>query len=165
MNILTLPGDGIGPEITKQAVKIIKALSPNFNIDEAPIGGAGYDADGDPLPQTTLQKAKDADAILMGSVGDWKYDQLPRELRPERGLLRIRSELNLFANLRPAMLFDQLVDSSSLKPNIVSGLDILIVRELTGDIYLASQGEFITLKTENVRVLIPCVIQRVRSAG
>ena len=85
MNILTLPGDGIGPEITKQAVKIIKALSPNFNIDEAPIGGAGYDADGDPLPQTTLQKAKDADAILMGSVGDWKYDQLPRELRPERG--------------------------------------------------------------------------------
>ncbi len=135
MNILTLPGDGIGPEITKQAVKIIKALSPNFNIDEAPIGGAGYDADGDPLPQTTLQKAKDADAILMGSVGDWKYDQLPRELRPERGLLRIRSELNLFANLRPAMLFDQLVDASSLKPNIVSGLDILIVRELTGDIY------------------------------
>ena len=135
MNILTLPGDGIGPEITKQAVKIIKALSPNFNIDQAPIGGAGYDADGDPLPQTTLQKAKNADAILMGSVGDWKYDQLPRELRPERGLLRIRSELNLFANLRPAMLFDQLVDASSLKPNIVSGLDILIVRELTGDIY------------------------------
>lgn len=135
MNILTLPGDGIGPEITKQAVKIIKALSPNFNIDEAPIGGAGYDSDGDPLPQTTLQKAKDADAILMGSVGDWKYDQLPRELRPERGLLRIRSELNLFANLRPAMLFDQLVDASSLKSNIVSGLDILIVRELTGDIY------------------------------
>ena len=85
MNILTLPGDGIGPEITKQAVKIIMALSPNFNIDEALMGGAGYDADGDPLPQTTLQKAKDADAILMGSVGDWKYDQLPRELRPERG--------------------------------------------------------------------------------
>ena len=125
MNILTLPGDGIGPEITKQAVKIIKVLSPNFNIDEAPIGGVGYDADGDPLPQTTLQKAKDADAILMGSVGDWKYDQLPRELRPERGLLRIRSELNLFANLRPAMLFDQLVDASSLKPNIVFWLRYL----------------------------------------
>lgn len=146
MNILTLPGDGIGPEITKQAVKIIKALSPNFNIDEAPIGGAGYDADGDPLPQTTLQKAKDADAILMGSVGDWKYDQLPRELRPERGLLRIRSELNLFANLRPAMLFDQLVDASSLKPNIVSGLDILIVRELTGDIYFGQPRGIHNLK-------------------
>src|SRR5210317_2466835 len=146
MNILTLPGDDIGPEITKQAVKIIKALSPNFNIDEAPIGGAGYDADGDPLPQTTLQKAKDADAILMGSVGDWKYDQLPRELRPERGLLRIRSELNLFANLRPAMLFDQLVDASSLKPNIVSGLDILIVRELTGDIYFGQPRGIHNLK-------------------
>jgi 3-isopropylmalate dehydrogenase len=146
MNILTLPGDGIGPEITKQAVKIIKALSPNFNIDEAPIGGAGYDADGDPLPQTTLQKAKDADAILMGSVGDWKYDQLPREFRPERGLLRIRSELNLFANLRPAMLFDQLVDASSLKPNIVSGLDILIVRELTGDIYFGQPRGIHNLK-------------------
>ena len=146
MNILTLPGDGIGPEITKQAVKIIKALSPNFNIDEAPIGGAGYDSDGDPLPQTTLQKAKDADAILMGSVGDWRYDQLPRELRPERGLLRIRSELNLFANLRPAMLFDQLVDASSLKPNIVSGLDILIVRELTGDIYFGQPRGIRNLK-------------------
>ena len=146
MNILTLPGDGIGPEITKQAVKIINALSPNFNIDEAPIGGAGYDADGDPLPQTTLKKAKDADAILMGSVGDWKYDQLPRELRPERGLLRIRSDLNLFANLRPAMLFDQLVDASSLKPNIVSGLDILIVRELTGDIYFGKPRGIHNLK-------------------
>src|SRR6056300_824452 len=146
MNILTLPGDGIGPEITKQAVKIIKALSPNFNIEEAPMGGAGYDANGDPVPQTTLQKAKGADAILMGSVGDWKYDQLPRELRPERGLLRIRSELNLFANLRPAMLFDQLVDASSLKPNIVSGLDILIVRELTGDIYFGQPRGIHNLK-------------------
>ena len=156
MNILTLPGDGIGPEITKQAVKIIKALSPNFIIDEAPIGGAGYDADGDPLPQTTLQKAKDADAILMGSVGDWKYDQLPRELRPERGLLRIRSELNLFANLRPAMLFDQLVDASSLKPNIVSGLDILIVRELTGDIYFGQPRGIHNLRSEERRVGKEC---------
>jgi 3-isopropylmalate dehydrogenase len=135
MNLLTLPGDGIGPEIVRQAIKIIKALSPDFTIDSAPIGGAGYDADGDPLPKTTLDKAVKADAILMGSVGDWKYDKLPREKRPERGLLRIRSELELFANLRPAMLFDDLVNASSLKPEIVSGLDILIVRELTGDIY------------------------------
>lgn len=135
MNLLTLPGDGIGPEIVRQATKIIKALSPDMIIDSAPIGGAGYDADGDPLPKITLDKAIKADAILMGSVGDWKYDKLPREKRPERGLLRIRSELELFANLRPAMLFDDLVNASSLKPEIVSGLDILIVRELTGDIY------------------------------
>src|SRR6056300_841387 len=135
MNLLTLPGDGIGPEIVRQATKIIKALSPDMIIDSAPIGGAGYDADGDPLAKTTLDKSIKADAILMGSVGDWKYDKLPREKRPERGLLRIRSELELFANLRPAMLFDDLVNASSLKPEIVSGLDILIVRELTGDIY------------------------------
>ena len=131
-------------------------------IDSAPIGGAGYDADGDPLPKTTLDKAIKADAILMGSVGDWKYDKLPREKRPERGLLRIRSELELFANLRPAMLFDDLVNASSLKPEIVSGLDILIVRELTGDIYLVSHEEFTQMIKISEKVSTPCATLKMK---
>jgi len=104
-------------------------------MEEAPIGGAGYDAAGDPLPAATLKLAQDADAVLLGAVGGWKYDALPRPMRPEQGLLRIRKELNLFANLRPALLYPELADASSLKPEVVSGLDIMIVRELTGDIY------------------------------
>ena len=150
MNILTLPGDGIGPEIVDQAIKVIKVLSPEFSVDHGYIGGAGYDAAGEPLPPETLSLAKKADAILMGSVGDWKYDQLPREKRPERGLLKIRSELQLFANLRPAILFKQLAAASSLKPEIVSGLDILIVRELTGDIYFG-QPRGISENSQNER--------------
>lgn len=135
MKIAVLPGDGIGPEIIEQAVKIISKLSPNAKLNFSPIGGAGYDSFGKPLPDETLKLAKESDAVLLGAVGDWKYDQLPRELRPERGLLKIRQELNLFANLRPAILFPELANASTLKPEIVSGLDILIVRELTGDIY------------------------------
>ncbi len=138
MKIAVLPGDGIGPEIVAQAVKVLKALSSDgvkIEMEEAPIGGAGYDAAGDPLPAATLKLAQDADAVLLGAVGGWKYDALPRPMRPEQGLLRIRKELNLFANLRPALLYPELAGASSLKPEVVSGLDIMIVRELTGDIY------------------------------
>ena len=135
MKIAILPGDGIGPEITKQAVNVIKALNVGAELTEAPIGGAGYKVFGDPLPDLTLDLAIRSDAVLLGAVGDWKYDTLPRDKRPERGLLRIRKELNLFANLRPAILYPELVEASSLKAEIVSNLDIMIVRELTGDIY------------------------------
>ncbi len=138
MKIAVLPGDGIGPEIVAQAVKVLKALSSDglkVEMEEAPIGGAGYDAAGDPLPEATLKLAKEADAVLLGAVGGPRYDTLDRPLRPERGLLRIRKELNLFANLRPALMYAELASASTLKPEVVSGLDIMIVRELTGDIY------------------------------
>ena len=135
MKIAILPGDGIGPEITKQAVDVLRALNVGAELIEAQIGGAGYEKFGDPLPDSTLDLAIKSDAVLLGAVGDWKYDALPRDKRPERGLLRIRKELNLFANLRPAILYPELAGASSLKPEIVSNLDIMIVRELTGDIY------------------------------
>ena len=135
MNIAVLPGDGIGPEITKQAIKVLDALGLSSAVEYAPIGGAAYDEFNDPLPKITLDLANKADAILLGAVGDWKYDNLPREMRPERGLLRIREGLNLFANLRPAIMFPELINASSLKPEIVSELDVMIIRELTGDIY------------------------------
>ncbi len=138
MKIAVLPGDGIGPEIVAQAVKVLEALRADgakIEMETAPIGGAGYDAAGDPLPEATLALARTADAVLLGAVGGPKYDTLDRPLRPERGLLRIRKELNLFANLRPALLYPELAGASSLKPEVVSGLDIMIVRELTGDVY------------------------------
>ena len=135
MNIAVLPGDGIGPEITKQAIKVLDGLGLSSIVEYAPIGGAAYDEFNDPLPKITLDLANKVDAILLGAVGDWKYDNLPREMRPERGLLRIREGLNLFANLRPAIMFPELINASSLKPEIVSELDVMIVRELTGDIY------------------------------
>ncbi len=137
--IAVLPGDGIGPEIVREAVKVLEALKANHGLDiemtEGTIGGAGYDAAGDPLPAATLELAQNSDAILLGAVGGPQYDTLDRPLRPERGLLRIRKELNLFGNLRPALLYPELAEASSLKPEVVSGLDIMIVRELTGDIY------------------------------
>ena len=145
MKIAVLPGDGIGPEIIAQAIKVLDALNLNLVMTEAPIGGAGYEASGDPLPADTLQLAKEADAVLLGAVGDWKYDNLERHLRPERGLLRIRKELNLFANLRPALLYPELANASTLKPEVVSGLDIMIVRELTGDIYFGQPRGISTL--------------------
>lgn len=145
MKIAVLPGDGIGPEIVAQAVKVLKALDLDLELQEAPIGGAGYEASGDPLPEATLKLAKEADAVLLGAVGDWKYDTLPRDKRPERGLLRIRKELNLFANLRPALLYPELASASTLKPEVVSGLDIMIVRELTGDIYFGQPRGISTL--------------------
>jgi 3-isopropylmalate dehydrogenase len=138
MKIAVLAGDGIGPEIVAQALKILRALAQDglkIELEEAPFGGAGFDAHGDPLPVSTLKLAKNADAVLCGAVGGPKYDALPRPQRPEQGILRIRKELGLFANLRPAVLYPELVGASSLKPEVVSGLDIMIVRELTGDIY------------------------------
>ncbi|MBC7787755.1 MAG: 3-isopropylmalate dehydrogenase [Methylophilaceae bacterium] len=146
MKLAILPGDGIGPEIVAQAVKVLKALNLNIEMKEAPIGGAGYEAAGDPLPDATLQLAKNSDAVLLGAVGDWKYDKLERHLRPERGLLRIRKELNLFANLRPALLYPELADASTLKPEVVSGLDLMIIRELTGDIYFGQPRGISTLE-------------------
>lgn len=146
MKIAVLPGDGIGPEIVAQAVKVLKALDLDLQLEEAPIGGAGYEAAGDPLPADTLALAKAVDAVLLGAVGDWKYDALPRDMRPERGLLRIRKELNLFANLRPALLYAELASASTLKPEVVSGLDLMIVRELTGDIYFGQPRGISTLQ-------------------
>jgi len=133
--ICVLPGDGIGPEITEQAVRVLKALKLGFEMETALIGGAGVDATGDPYPEATQKLAAEADAVLLGAVGGPKWDGLPREQRPERGLLGIRKHLNLFANLRPAVLYPELANASTLKAEVVSGLDILIVRELTGDIY------------------------------
>ncbi len=133
--IAVLPGDGIGTEITEQAQRVLSALGLPLEMRCAPVGGAAYDALGHPLPESTLELAKSSDAVLFGAVGDWKYDSLERALRPEQAILGLRKALGLFANLRPAILYPQLANASSLKPEIVAGLDILIVRELTGDIY------------------------------
>jgi 3-isopropylmalate dehydrogenase len=135
MKIAVLPGDGIGPEIVAEAVKVLNALGPKFDLETAPVGGAAYDVAGHPLPPATLDLAKKADAILFGAVGDWKYDTLARELRPEQAILGLRKHLELFANFRPAICYDELTAASSLKAEIVGGLDILIIRELNGDIY------------------------------
>ena len=138
-SILVLPGDGIGPEITEQAVRVLKAVTKGsdltLNFVDGVIGGSAYDAAGHPFPEETKKAAMAADAVLLGAVGGPQYDNLDRPLRPERGLLGIRSAMGLFANLRPAILYPQLADSSSLKPEVVAGLDILIVRELTGGVY------------------------------
>jgi 3-isopropylmalate dehydrogenase len=137
--ILILPGDGIGPEIVTEALKVLARLRDDKGIelemDEALVGGAAIDATGGPLPDATLDSAKESDAVLLGAVGGAKWEPLPIEIRPEKGLLGLRSELGLFANLRPAILYPQLADASSLKPELVSGLDTMIVRELTGGIY------------------------------
>ncbi len=135
MKICVLPGDGIGPEIMAEAVRVLKALDLKFELEEGLIGGGAVDATGTPYPEATKKLATEADAILLGAVGGPKWDVLARELRPERGLLGIRKDLQLFANLRPAILYPELANASTLKPEIVAGLDILIVRELTGDIY------------------------------
>ena len=141
MKIAILPGDGIGPEIIAEALKVFERLRRDgvaVETETAPIGGAGYDAAGQPLPEATLKLAQDADAVLMGAVGGPKYDSLPRALRPEQGLLAIRKALGLFANLRPALLYPELAAVSTLKTEVVAGLDLMIVRELTGDIYFGS---------------------------
>jgi len=135
MKVAVLPGDGIGPEIISQALMVLKKLELGIQFQEAAVGGAAYAAHGDPLPPATLQVAKDADAVLFGAVGDPKYDSLPRAKRPEQAILGLRKALGLFANLRPAQVYPELADASSLKADVVAGLDILIVRELTGDIY------------------------------
>jgi 3-isopropylmalate dehydrogenase len=135
MKIAVLPGDGIGTEIVAEAVKVLKVLDLKFEMETAPVGGAAYEVAGHPLPDSTLNLAKAADAILFGAVGDWKYDKLDRPLRPEQAILGLRKHLGLYANFRPAICYEQLVGASSLKPELIAGLDILIVRELTGDIY------------------------------
>lgn len=139
INLFLLPGDGIGPEVMSEVQNVIDWLSNNrhlkFNITEGLIGGASYDNYGEPLTDETLRKAQSSDAILMGAVGGPKWDNLEFKLKPERGLLRLRKDLDLFANLRPAIVFDALTDASTLKSNLVSGLDIMIVRELTSGVY------------------------------
>src|SRR5512133_1268007 len=150
MKIAVLPGDGIGTEIVAEAVKVLHALDLKFELETALVGGAAYEAHGHPLPDSTLKLAKEADAVLFGAVGDWKYDKLDRPLRPEQAVLGLRKNLGLFANFRPAICYEQLVDASSLKPELIAGLDILIIRELTGDIYfgqprgrrIATDGHF-----------------------
>ncbi|WP_310625148.1 3-isopropylmalate dehydrogenase [Limnohabitans sp.] len=135
MKIAILPGDGIGPEIVAEAVKVLNVLDLQFESETALVGGAAFDAHGHPLPEATLKLAMDSDAVLFGAVGDWKYDTLDRPLRPEQAILGLRKHMGLFANFRPAICYEQLVGASSLKPELISGLDILIIRELTGDIY------------------------------
>ena len=135
MKIAVLPGDGIGPEIVAEAVKVLGALGLDFDMQTAPVGGAAYEAAGHPLPESTLKLAMEADAVLFGAVGDWKYDTLDRPLRPEQAILGLRKHMGLFANFRPAICYAELTHASSLKPELVAGLDILIIRELTGDIY------------------------------
>jgi 3-isopropylmalate dehydrogenase len=135
MKIAVLPGDGIGPEIIVQARRALERLELPLEMEEAPVGGAGFDAAGDPLPAATLELARQADAVLFGAVGDPRYDRLERAKRPEQAILGLRKALGLFANLRPARVHPELADASALKAEVVAGLDILIVRELTGDIY------------------------------
>ncbi len=135
MKIAVLPGDGIGVEIVAEAVKVLNALDCRFEMETALVGGVAYEALGHPLPEFTLKLAKEADAVLFGAVGDWKYDTLERPLRPEQAILGLRKNLGLFANFRPALCFEELVGASSLKPDLIAGLDILIIRELTGDVY------------------------------
>ncbi|MDH4481732.1 MAG: 3-isopropylmalate dehydrogenase [Rhodoferax sp.] len=150
MKIAVLPGDGIGTEIVAEAVKVLKVLNLDLTLETALVGGAAFEAHGHPLPDSTLKLAMDADAVLFGAVGDWKYDTLDRPLRPEQAILGLRKNMGLFANFRPAICYKQLTDASSLKPELVSGLDILIIRELTGDIYfgqprgrrIATDGHF-----------------------
>jgi 3-isopropylmalate dehydrogenase len=150
MKIAILPGDGIGTEIVAEAVKVLKVLDLPLEMETALVGGAAYEAHGHPLPESTLKLAMDSDAVLFGAVGDWKYDKLDRPLRPEQAILGLRKNMGLFANFRPAICYAQLVNASSLKPELIAGLDILIIRELTGDIYfgqprgrrIATDGHF-----------------------
>lgn len=147
--IVVLPGDGIGPEIVAEAVKILEAFRQeglDVSLEYGLIGGAAYDETGTPLPDETLQMSKQADAILLGAVGGYKWESLDISVRPEKGLLGIRSELNLFANLRPAILYPQLAEASTLKADVVAGLDLMIVRELTGGIYFGQPRGIRTLE-------------------
>ena len=135
MKIAVLPGDGIGVEIVAEALKVLRCLDLRLELEEALVGGVAYAAHGHPLPEATLALAQSADAVLFGAVGDWKYDKLERHLRPEQAILGLRKNLGLFANFRPAICYEELTHASTLKPEIVAGLDLLIIRELTGDIY------------------------------
>ena len=151
MKIAVLPGDGIGPEIIEQALLVLKALELPFEFEYGLVGGAAYQAHKHPLPEATLKLVNASDAVLFGAVGDWQFDELPRELRPEQAILGLRKHLSLFANLRPIFLYPQLINASSLKPELLHKVDILIIRELAGDVYfgqprgirVASDGPFI----------------------
>ena len=151
MKILVLPGDGIGPEVVAAAVDVLKAVDQKYGLkcelEYSELGGSGFDAHGSPLPEITLERGRAADAILLGAVGGPKWDNVERHLRPEQGLLDIRAKLDLFANLRPAILYPQLAGASALKPEVVAGLDILIVRELTGGIYFGEPRGIRTLES------------------
>lgn len=144
--IAVLPGDGIGPEVTREARRVLEALALGLDFEEAPVGGAAYLAAGRPLPPDTLDLAKRADAVLFGAIGDPRFEALERRLRPEAALLGLRRELGLFANIRPATLFPGLEDASPLKPEVVRGLDLVIVRELVGDVYFGEKGRRVTLE-------------------
>jgi 3-isopropylmalate dehydrogenase len=168
--VLVLPGDGVGPEIMRQALRVIEFFDrrhiASFDIAEGLVGGAAYEASGVPLTDATLAQALASDAVLFGAVGGEKWDALPFELRPERGILRLRKEMDLFANLRPAVVFDALADASSLKPELVAGLDLMIVRELTGGIYFGMPRGVTTLadgtrRGVNTEVYTEAEIERV----
>ena len=154
--IAVLPGDGVGPEIIQEGVKVLKAVQEkyqgeiNFEYEHALIGGCAYDEYKTPLPDSTIELTKKSDAVFLGAVGDWKYDTLPPQVRPEKALLGIRKALNLFANLRPATVFDELIDSSTLKPEIIKGVDIMVVRELTGDVYFGEPRGIETVNGKRV---------------
>lgn len=153
-NIAVLKGDGTGPEVISEAIKVLdsvaKKYNMKFNFIEELIGGSAYDVYGIPLPEKTIITAKNSDAILLGAVGDWKYDKLPSKFRPEKALLEIRKELNLFANLRPAIVYEELAETSTLKPEVVAGVDIMIVRELTGDVYFGEPRGIKDIEGEKV---------------
>jgi len=172
--VLVLPGDGIGPEIMREVMRVIEFFDRRhivtFDVSEGLVGGSAYDASGTPLTDATLAKAQASDAVLFGSVGGPKWETLPFELQPERGLLRLRKEMDLFANLRPAMVFDALADASSLKRELVAGLDLMIVRELTGGIYFGEPRGIETLpdgsrRGINTEVYSEAEIERVVRAG
>src|SRR6266851_3298669 len=172
--VLVLPGDGIGPEIMREVMRVIEFFDrrriASFDVSEGLVGGSAYDASGTPLTDATLAEAMAADAVLFGSVGGPKWETLPFELQPERGLLRLRKEMDLFANLRPAVVFDALADASSLKRELVAGLDLLIVRELTGGIYFGEPRGVETMpdgtrRGINTEVYTEAEIERVVRAG
>jgi len=163
--ITLIKGDGIGPEIIDEAVKVLDAVASSsdfdFSYDEALMGGAAYDITGDPLPQETIRKSLSSDAVLFGAIGGEKWDKLPRELRPESGLLRFRKELGVYANLRPAVVYDELINASSLKPAIIKGVDILVVRELIGGIYFGEPKGRTEDKGWNTMVYTRMEIERI----
>ena len=159
--IALIPGDGIGPEITRETLKVLEVLTPNFDYIEYDLGGIAIDNTGDPFPEATREGVKKADAVLMAAIGGPKYDDLPRDKRPETGLLALRKELQTFANLRPAMVFDSLAGLSSLKEEVVKGTDLLVVRELTGGIYFGQPSENDGEKAFNTMVYTKPEVKRI----
>ena len=164
-NIAVIKGDGIGPEIVDEAIKVLNAVSKveNFklNYKEYLMGGCAYEAVGNPIPDDTIEGSKNSDAILFGSIGGYKWDNLPRELKPESGLLKLRKELGLFANLRPVAVFDELIEASSMKPEVIEGVDLLVVRELTGGIYFGEPRENDGQVAYNTMIYTKSEIQRI----